>query len=385
MLLLLLLPTSGINAQEPTNTPEPVPLYLTPTPLGTLVPYRGLRPCPDGGVPAGWGTVTPSPRWLMECAHCVPADAAIATVTPLAYAPPVTLPTPGPTIDLWATPSFTVTPGVTGTPTSTPTPTPTPVYEHLRVYEGLVDCSGGGSGSLLVDEYGCIEYEGSASSGESRREWTICHTEAFTASVSAHVAVSHQYAGYSFLRFNGWGNMGAPPYLVNVFAGHLDYPVSNFYEGVWKGAHTGSGEWFKSGIAWEYGIWSGPSSYSFWACFNGAQVEEEPEITPTPGLTPTPTPTPQVGYDYCYTVEDIDSLGPDQGLPSIGIGYSTCYGTGAINFELPIVGEVSIPAISVCFDRLTMGEVQILGVSLDMDVISSAIAAVAVIRLLFRS
>jgi hypothetical protein len=107
--------------------------------------------------------------------------------------------------------------------------------------------------------------------------------------------------------------------------------------------------------------------------------------TPVPTLTPTVTATPQVGYDYCWTVEDIDSLGPEQDLPGIGIGRSRCYGVDAIEFTIPVVGDVYLPAIEVCFDEIVLGEVMMLGVSLDMDVISTAVAGIVVIRLLLRS
>ena len=391
MLLLLLLPTSGINAQEPTNTPEPVPLYLTPTPLGTLVPYRGLRPCPDGGVPAGWGTVTPSPRWLMECAHCVPADAAIATVTPLAYTPPLTMPTAIPTLDLWATPAVTPLPTVTPVPTATPEWfTDTVTFDIFR-YSGSTSCDylyhfSGLTPVAFLAPGECWDYEEVVGHypGTGNDDFKGC-----ISTLQDHGDAAQVRLGWYLYAWAQGQNATASVYAYG------DSDSEGGWDGVLYSAEVSeAGRWVNWTNAYVPGFGSGTyvggnpqigTGVEMRVCF-GDFIPVGPQLpTATPEPTPTVTPTAQPGYDHCWEVEDIEEMGPDQGLPSIGIGHSTCYGTGAINFEFPIVGEVSIPAISVCFDRITMGEVQILGVSLDMDVISSAIAAIAVIRLLFRS
>lgn len=65
-----------VYAQEPTNTPEPT---ITPTVLPGYIPtilpplsYAGeTNICPDG-VPQYYGVKTPSPLWMIKCAHCLP-------------------------------------------------------------------------------------------------------------------------------------------------------------------------------------------------------------------------------------------------------------------------------------------------------------------------
>lgn len=65
--LLLFCPLSvhNVNAQEATNTKEWRPLFPTSTP----VPTGDIR-CP-GHQPEGWGYKTPDPLWLMRCSQCV--------------------------------------------------------------------------------------------------------------------------------------------------------------------------------------------------------------------------------------------------------------------------------------------------------------------------
>jgi hypothetical protein len=91
------------------DTPTPPP----PTPTGWPVsPFRAPLATPSpvdpelltcgGGVPDGWGTVTPSPGWLYYCSRCVDnfiksASGLVATATPTPSSPTAT-PTPsGPT------------------------------------------------------------------------------------------------------------------------------------------------------------------------------------------------------------------------------------------------------------------------------------------------
>jgi len=123
-----LIPFAVVYAQTatPTNTPV-VTATITArpgvglTPIMTMVDVSDLDCLEDGEVPVGWGTITPSSFWNMECSDCYPN-------TPYPSETPVNSPTPSPTIFWTPTPTHdgTGTPYPSATPSSTPTITPTP-------------------------------------------------------------------------------------------------------------------------------------------------------------------------------------------------------------------------------------------------------------------
>ncbi len=413
--LLVWSPASAVSAQEPDPTQTPAPIFVTPTPLGTLVPWEGLRPCPEGGVPVGWGTIKPSPRWLIECAHCIPEEAFGPTVTPVAFSPSYTLPTAVPPIDVWATPVA----GLTPTPEATATPVPalpdgfyvTRNWDSATVPAGewqYWEFDRGSEWRRLHFHFpthsgGCVgvQWGGWASGYVQQGFWrgpaqveVVADPNGFA---QAHQVVDFEWQcegcrdAYGHLWTQGQGpNVGPKMFYYNWYDGDTGtFSYDHEYAGRGNICVTDADGGRPAAVLMHsaggsYSTMSGVGSFRWiTATFENLEIPFEP----FPDVTPTPVGTvvPPAGYDYCFVVEDIESLGPEQGLPEIAIGRSMCYGTTGIEFTLPLVGDVSLPSLSVCFDQLTLGSVQFLGVELDMDLISAAVAGIAVLRLLFRS
>jgi hypothetical protein len=107
-----------------------------------------------------------------------------------------------------------------------------------------------------------------------------------------------------------------------------------------------------------------------------------------------PTPTPVV-VDYCGTVNGEFGSSSELGisLPQFGIGSSTCYGiseivlpTSIINFFPSInIDDVTIPGIELCFVEISFGELDLFGVTVNLDSIANLLAAALIIRWLLRS
>jgi hypothetical protein len=116
----------------------------------------------------------------------------------------------------------------------------------------------------------------------------------------------------------------------------------------------------------------------------GVEVQPRPP-TPTPALTPTPmptaTPTPSPGGDC----QDPD-LGDDvEVVPVPRIAPGVCAGVGPVNFSLPLVGNISVPHIRICFVPIWFGSIDLFGVRVSLDLVFAAAAGAMVLRWFWRS
>jgi hypothetical protein len=106
--------------------------------------------------------------------------------------------------------------------------------------------------------------------------------------------------------------------------------------------------------------------------------------TPTPALTPTPrptaTPTPVSGG--CRDPQ----LGDDvEVIPVPRVAPGLCAGVGPVGFSLPIVGDVSIPQIRICFIPIWFGSIDLFGVKVNLDLVFAAAAGAMILRWFWRS
>jgi hypothetical protein len=107
------------------------------------------------------------------------------------------------------------------------------------------------------------------------------------------------------------------------------------------------------------------------------------ESTPTPGLS------------YCAVVDGTVSSSVDMsGLPNIMLGPAQCIsfgpytiGLSALNWLPGLSGitDISLPQTQICFREIYFGSVNLFGVSINLDLISSVITGILALRWLFRS
>jgi hypothetical protein len=215
----------------PVNYTPPAGELFTNTPVPTGTPYPGIG-CPAYDVtPVGWGTVTPSDFWSMECGDCF--------------------------VDVG-----TVTPGATSTleMTATPAVSPTPDYSNVgwTFYDDL--------------DAGMI-YEGTWNSG-SGFQWT---NQAGASVEFDFVGSGFQYIGGKNWDFRDANEVWLDGEFVTTFSAWNSGLVNNgavLYEqtGLDYGEHTiklvvgGNQVWYRHG---------------------GVNVEEI-QPTPTPTITPIP-------------------------------------------------------------------------------------------------
>jgi len=120
--------------------------FIPPTPTATLAINST---CPQG-TPAGWGTYTPSPLWLLECGNC---QSVVGTGTPTSTATPLYSPTP---LIWYTTTSGTPYLVASVTPTQTATPAGLPVHNVVMSCTAPNTATAGGSASLVYpNNYAC--------------------------------------------------------------------------------------------------------------------------------------------------------------------------------------------------------------------------------------
>lgn len=108
---------------------------------------------------------------------------------------------------------------------------------------------------------------------------------------------------------------------------------------------------------------------------------DRPYYMPTPS-TPTPTPV----QSYCSSVEaegeeeDLESL-----LPRISIVRGNCVGWQEVSVSLPVIGDITIPGLQVCFNLVEFGSINLFGMRISLDLLALIVGGVMVIRWVFRS
>jgi len=394
----------------PTVTTTPAPLFLTPTPVSV---YPGLLPCPEGN-PVGWGIVTPSPRWLQLCAHCVDYTEVYSTVE---VATPGVYPTATPAA--WVTPlatsvysdawSSTVTPGATETVMPTPAATPVPggmliTSEQIGGYtipEGEWQYTSG-AGSRELDFWGdvpgdgyayCYDVEYGGSAQGTYTSWSFWRA---LSGVRLRWQTNAIHTGNIWVRWDDTGGAGSTGGYVTSSGSHnictVIYPSGSTldceFEGVARVCSNDNWSARPSLFVLEFmdpAYWAGSAVLSMrWITATGEFVGLATP-TPEPTGTPAPTATAVPDDDYCWEVEGIEGDGLGIELPGFTVGAGRCYGIDEISVNLPIVGEWSVPFLEVCFERLEFGELNLFGVIVDMDVLAAVAAGVVTLRWLLRS
>lgn len=96
--------------------------------------------------------------------------------------------------------------------------------------------------------------------------------------------------------------------------------------------------------------------------------------------------------DYCAAVDPGfaggGGLDPDLGisLPVIVKGPAECSGLGAAGpVDLPLVGEVSFPGIQICFEPISLGNLNLFGVEISLDYMVYVMGGIMILRWFLRS
>lgn len=381
--LLILLAVSGIkqvNAQ--TDTPEPPLPTNTPTP--TFVPIFSPPDeveidytCP-GYQPEGWGTVTPSAWWYMNCARCV---------TPQA---------PGEEWDWGDNPIQT-------TETVTPTEiTTTPVAGNLYPY---------------------LYYSGTQAEYPPKIEFTVSDPISTTSEIvfEGYVTIRDQPINQNFyLNYSISANMNKPwnesgyYYLISKIKCFSDSCIItnegvtteltfNTSATIWQSANipSNSAQIITNEITnLEVTIinathQSTEKGFYLWTeTENGSVAAPKGTLTTTITWDSIPIGTPTY---FCSNVQDGGEYGvgsPDDvfSIPIIAAGEGTCLQFFSatiplswLEFVWDQAQDLKLPAFNLCFKPISFGELKLFGMSINMDLLAYAMAGVVLIRILTRS
>lgn len=393
LILSLVLGIRQVSAQDPTPTPwsyggsscddpdTPIhemceeedwePLFKSPTPYPT--DYFG---CPEEGEMEGLGTVTPAVVWLMECGLCINDQ------TPQ----PTEFIEPSPTWD-----SSEPTPVPTGTPV--PTITPGPEYYLSDVVASCTKTDPGGhygdwycgtSFTAEEDVYGVIT---EFTDGGSGRE---------------DVDLRHALGNWSYgARLNDFSVISPVCYEKQSgycsgvgFSGtikNLNHPTAKIWS---AGATRSLGGWYQWGNTSSSGSWT----YDVKLIYYGIPPEE-PEPTPIPTGTPYPSVCDSIigndadgnwyGGGGPEEIEDYFKIP----VPLIGIGQCMTMmpefsiPTTALNVipGITFANDLAWPGLTVCLKPITLGQLKILDMSIDLDFYGALIAGIMMLRKLLRS
>lgn len=394
--LLILLVVSGNNSvQAQTDTPEPPTPTNTPiqtnTPTPTFVPLFNPDDQPvidyncTGNQPIGWGTVTPSAWWYMNCARCV---------TPIAQ----------PTTD-WGENPFegTLQPGQ-----STPTPTP-PTGGNNKIS----DVCFSGAGVCFDKEVEKtftyrIEYK-----VHPYYQFYVPSTEWDTPTNQTYYTVldstvdfigkGSSYNGYYVhlyleaecwvdqctitledqsiitLGFSQKVNIWKSDPLSVAAGGTIEMPETKLKLNIVNNIHgyTEKGIWITHRVA------------------NGSGTSASIKGDITTNILWSDDPFTY--GNFCGQVQDggETGVGGDEdifSLPIIATGQGTCLQFYSITIPLSWLTavwqeaqDIMLPSWSICFKPITFGELILFGYSYNMDLIALAMAGVVLIRMIFTS
>lgn len=386
LFLFLLLGTDKALAQTGCDDPEtPIHEICTPEPTweqlyktGTPRPAEHFE-CPQGSI-AGWGTVTPNPLWLSNCSRCLPT----AVTTPI---PGYTSVAPTPT-------------GGGGSVTSVPaTITPTPgnqtTTQISSAYNGMYP--------NLPDH---TKKSFPATWGQSENQYTDA------------------WSNYGFdLRFKLWGSSnqeiqcGAPAVTLYLNAviilsqAHGWSPITQDLKFMYWQCPGGNEvrntiQTDSNGATFTITITDLPltvnpfDSTDFGIVFSRASTGYYFQIQSlTLSLNPmsAPTPVPTVSGSSCYGV---NGTGTNEGegnsgvvLPTPRLGPSSCFTVSSFSLNTSAISWIpgfdyetlTFPGLSVCFRAIEFGELNFLGVNVDLDVLALVMGVVVVLRFIFRT
>ena len=360
-LLVLGIKPGQVYAQEDTPTPTNQPIYVTPTPE-----VKDFT-CP-GTQPQGWGEVTPSAYWNLNCAQCV---------TPVSQ---YTWPTLDP--DIWGTPE------------------PTDIVD-ITQYEGLYLDDVNSELRLYNDETKTIHndngrwaYTGdwwNLYDNQSGRSTTssIRIQKTFTTSSSTTWSRSFELRNYTDAKI--YVQIMGEYELIELEAG--EFIVIRSYAGSFPGTFNQDMilivyiEQSDNGANFAFRDTSitGLNVYGVY----DVEIKFQNHIWVDP-IEPI--------NSYCSTVV---SEGAGQGgegedtfqLPGINIGVADCVTVAGITVPLDWTDTLfgtgwedwNLPGMQICFTPIDFGTLTIFGITIDLDLIALGMAGVVLIRLITRS
>lgn len=397
MLLLLSLWRPFVTdafAQEPTPT-DPVwnPLY----PTETAAPTTNYECPPDD--PAGWGTVTPDPYWMIQCGQCAELND-YATSTPL----PTNTPWPTPTHD------------GTGTPYPTEMPYPDQFYSYEPEFEYVTyDSPNDGDNGISAYLHWTVP-----------QEYRDRYFELVGVRVEINFSTCDKWMGFgvdSSLpeyadHFWYWGSVmycgtGVRNYYLNYspMSPEAEYQMPYDQQEMWQWYVTGdiAGD-MPTPINWVNPSWPYAAGHFKDALFESGDLKlyithggrsghvytvDNVEMV-FYGTEPTgiATPTPYAG-GYCESVVPEGSAGdPGIELPIITVTDPTCLPIGGQTVDLSVLnlipgvddlGQISIPGFQVCYQYISFGSLDLFGMTVDLDLLAFTIGAIALLRIFLRS
>jgi len=365
----------------PTNT------FIPPSPTST--PANNTT-CPIG-TPAGWGTYTPSPLWLLECGNC---SSVVGTGTPSPSPTPLYSPTPL----IWYT-TTSGTPFLVPSVTPTITATPAGLPSHGSMVMSCVSPTAPNvSGSAVLtypNNYSCLytftNWRGASGVfGQGLRM-----TSGLSGTPSLHnpgSSVSYDFWGTYDLTFQyeiDFVNTDNPeryPFVVSA--------VFDVVNALVPADVTYTNYLSVSGQSWRYYQppvffddnsnlttgWTvgGSSAWSNDVIVNGIVSLYYDGYSPLVS-TPTPSPSPTAYFDsgYCSTVANPQDS---------GFGFDLFVPDGEANCDLGWaefgVGDNTIPAVQICFQPSQVGVIKLFGQEFEVGVFALAAAAAFLWRFL---
>jgi len=339
------------------------PLYKTPTPQPELPNI-----CPTGQ-PEGWGAVTPNPLWLSDCSDCV--GDLYSTPDPL-YTPLAPTPTGGA--------------GVTPT-AAVATPTPGGYGDYCLV---VVDMNGNEEGTCertktvtRSSPNGGIEARIKVKTLDGQSHPQTVRFFYSGACLHEYNSQNNQHFGiHWYYYFKDYGNMQEVSF--QEFCGGQGYGTcTTSSDGdIVKVTDNGTLHRLSCSVGGVFG--SQANTANLYVSLDHAPFTE-----------PTPAPTP--GVSNCYEVNGPGgSEGYNEGLgielPVVTLGASHCFTVNSFVLDLSLISfitgaeftEVSFPGIAVCFREISFGELNFLGLNVDLDIFSMVMAAVVVLRFMYR-
>jgi len=361
---------------------SPLAQEATATPTATFAPLfeddlETLLGCPPGQ-PEGYGTLTPSPGWMVLCASCLPTQTALPTSTPVLNETQV------------AEMTLTVQPTTTATaaPTMTPTPQSYPTTNRIQ-------CWGGTSGHVCEEDNnyyvrqtitGTFSNGGLAGANLKQHLFPDGFGSAPNRLVTYRISVEiHEQYGTdqnrinSSIRVRRIGNyytsyFSSSEGLVSDYG--TDLTVSQQFEF----------SFISSTIFTDY-LSFDLLSAADWPAWGEYTVilEAWSDVVPVVS-TPTPTPTPDAG-SYCAV---IDTEAEVTETPEIRVGVPQCkvYAGrviplswfGWIGIELD---DLVVPSISICVQPITFGRLVMDDVVIDFDLMFYLVIVLILAWLLF--
>ena len=364
-LLVLGIKPGQVYAQEDTPTPTNQPIYVTP------VPEVEDFTCP-GTQPQGWGEVTPSAYWNLNCGQCV---------TPVSnYVWPTLDP------EIWGTPVPTEIVNITN-------------YEGVYMdYQNVV---------FPPDELQRYETVNGLFGylGRGWKTYSSTSHEMYTAAMKIH------YGGNSTGSYGFTFRIKAYNYTTNDDLVYMTVERDGFIQGVYP---------VSPGQSVELDVVTGtfPGTWDYEAILT-VYTEDDRDggaydvyIT-TETIAPAGARLDSV-IEFMYQqhiwvdpVEEIDSYcssvqaegtgteGDEDTfqLPGINIGVADCVTVAGITVPLDWTDTLfgtgwedwNLPGMQICFTPIDFGTLTLFGITIDLDLIALGMAGVVLIRLITRS